>query len=169
MINMIKKIIVALYRRYWTSRIRRAAKKCGHSLTVNRKSFVGKNTILGNNVNFNGMRIAGDGETIIGDNFHSGQDCLIHTAIHNYDQGSMIPYDKTYIKKNVVIGNNVWFGDRVIVLGNATIGEGSVIQAGSVVVGDIPPLAVAGGNPAKVFKYRDKQHYENLKSQGRFL
>lgn len=47
-------------------------------------------------------------------------------------------------------------------------GEGAIIQAGAVVVKDIPPYAIAGGNPAKVFKYRDKEHYETLKAQGKF-
>lgn len=49
------------------------------------------------------------------------------------------------------------------ILGGVTIGEGAIIQAGSVVIFDIPSLAIAGGNPAKPFKYRDKKEYENLK------
>lgn len=49
------------------------------------------------------------------------------------------------------------------------IGEGAVIQAGSVVVNDIPAMAIAGGNPAKVFKYRDIEHFKELKRDGRFF
>ncbi len=49
-----------------------------------------------------------------------------------------------------------------------TIGEGAIIQAGSVVCKDIPPLAIAGGHPAIPFKYRDKEHYENLKKEKKF-
>jgi acetyltransferase-like isoleucine patch superfamily enzyme len=48
------------------------------------------------------------------------------------------------------------------------IEEGAIIQAGSVVVNDIPYCAIAGGSPAKVFKYRNIDHYELLKSQGKF-
>ena len=52
--------------------------------------------------------------------------------------------------------------------GGAKIGEGAIIQAGSGVVKDIPPLAIAGGHPAVPFKYRDREHYEELKSEKRF-
>lgn len=50
----------------------------------------------------------------------------------------------------------------MIVLGGVIIREGAIIQAaGSVVVDDIPKCAIAGGHPAKVFKYRDREHYKN--------
>lgn len=126
------------------------------------------NTILNSNPNFNGMIIKGGGKVYIGDNFHSGEGCLIIAQNHNFDNGEAIPYDKTYIYKDVYIGDNVWFGDRVIVLGGVTIGEGAIIQAGSVVVKDIPPLAIAGGHPAVVFKWRDNEHYYLLKAAGKF-
>ena len=124
-------------------------------------------TYLGHNVNFNGMEIRGGGNVVIGDNFHSGKGCLIITQNHNYE-GNEIPYDSTYIYKDVMIGDNVWFGDRVIVLGGVKIGEGVIIQAGAVVVKDIPDCGIAGGNPAQVFKYRDKDHYYKLKVEGKF-
>ena len=50
-----------------------------------------------------------------------------------------------------------------------SIGEGAIIQAGAVIVNNIPPLGIAGGNPAKVFKYRDMEHYFRLKSNNQFL
>ncbi len=125
-------------------------------------------TILGKNPNFNGMVINGYGQVIFGDNFHSGVGCLIITSNHNYDAGKKIPYDDTHIIKNVIIKDNVWLGDRVIVLGGVEIGEGAVIQAGSVVVKNIPAGGIAGGNPATVFKYRNMEHYFDLKSKGLF-
>ena len=132
-----------------------------------RGTFLSRQTELGNNTNFNGLEINGTGRVVIGDNFHSGIDCLIITQNHNYE-GTEIPYDSTYIVKDVIIEDNVWLGDRVIILGGAKIGEGAIIQAGSVVVKDIPPLAIAGGHPAVPFKYRDREHYEELKSEKRF-
>jgi len=90
------------------------------------------------------------------------------THIHNYDNGKAIPYDDTYIYKDITIEDNVWLGDRVIILGGVKIGEGAIIQAGSVVVSDVPKYAIAGGHPAKVFKYRDIEHYEKLKTEKRF-
>lgn len=94
--------------------------------------------------------------------------CLMITQNHNYDKGNAIPYDSTYIFRDIQIKDNVWLGDHVMILGGVTIGEGAVIQAGSVVVNDIPECAVAGGHPAKVFRYRDKEHYWKLKQEGKF-
>lgn len=137
-------------------------------IKVNGKTKVTTNTFLGNNVNFNGMDIQGRGKVVIGDNFHSGKQCMIITDVHNYDKGNSIPYDNTYIVKNVEIEDNVWIGSRVIILGGVTIGEGAIIQAGSVVVKSIPAYAIAGGHPAKVFAYRDIDHYNKLKNQKKF-
>jgi len=144
------------------------AKRCGKDLKVNRPTRINNNTYLGNNVNFNGMAINGGGRVVIGDNFHSGQGCLLIAQNHNYDNGKAIPYDSTYILKDITIEDNVWIGNRVIVLGGVTIGEGAIIQAGSCVVCDIPKYAIAGGHPAKVFKQRDIEHYERLKSESKF-
>jgi acetyltransferase-like isoleucine patch superfamily enzyme len=52
----------------------------------------------------------------------------------------------------IVIEDNVWIGARVIVLGGVTIGEGSCIGAGSVVIDDIPPRSLAVGVPARVIR-----------------
>jgi acetyltransferase-like isoleucine patch superfamily enzyme len=144
------------------------AQSYGVDIRVNGRSKVTQNTILGNNVNFNGMIVTGRGNVTIGDNFHSGEDCLMITQIHNYDSGKAIPYDDTYLTKDIKIEDNVWLGSRVIILGGVTIGEGAIIQAGSVVVTDIPKYAIAGGHPAKVFKYRDIDHYEKLKAEKQF-
>ena len=73
------------------------------------------------------------GKVHFGDYFHSGTECMIITLNHNYE-GEMIPYDNTYVNKNVTIGECVWFGNRVIVTGNVTIGEGAIIAAGYVVL-----------------------------------
>jgi len=149
-------------------RVEKKAKKVGSSLSVNHPSWVTPKTILGDNVNFNGLYMRGGGEVEIGDNFHSGPECMILTRNHNYDTGSAIPYDNTYIEKKVTIEDNVWFGARVTVIPGVTIGEGAIIQAGSTVTSDIPKGAIAGGHPAKVFDTRDMEHYEKLKSEGEF-
>ena len=149
--------------------VKSKAKSCKGKLSVNGFSSVNKNTHLGYNVNFNGMKITGRGCCTIGDNFHSGTSCQIMTDYHNYDRGGKIPYDNTFIIKDVNIEDNVWLGNNVIVLPGVTIGEGTVIQAGSVVVNDIPALSVAGGHPAKVFKMRDIEHYNKFKEQKLFF
>lgn len=57
-------------------------------------------------------------------------------------------------KGQVLIGNDVWIGNDVTILAGVRIGNGAVVAAGSVVVKEVPPYAVVGGNPAKVIKYR---------------
>lgn len=59
---------------------------------------------------------------------------------------------ETDIDKDVTLEDNVWVGMNVIILKGVTIGRNSIIAAGSVVVRDIPPNCVAGGNPARVLK-----------------
>ena len=155
-------------RPYYTFLVRLSAQKVGKHLGVSQKSKVTPNTIIGDHVGFKRMVIKGHGKVVFGNYFHSGSDCLIISSNHNYDHGKTIPYDNINIKKDVIIEDNVWFGERVIVLGKARIGEGAIIQAGSVVIGEIPKCAIAGGHPAKVFKYRNIKHYEKLKKEGKF-
>ncbi|ADC47731.1 acetyltransferase [Methanobrevibacter ruminantium M1] len=167
MISKIFNIKQSIKRAYYTYRVKRVSKSCGDNLTVNNYSYVTPKTSLADNVNFNGMKIQGTANVSIGSNFHSGIDCMIITDSHNYE-GEAIPYDETVISKDVVIEDNVWIGNRVIILPGVCIGEGAIIQAGSVVVKDIPKCAIAGGHPAKVFSSRDKEHYEKLKEEGKF-
>lgn len=64
------------------------------------------------------------------------------------DKQNVYPY------KKVIVGNDVWIGARVMVVGGVTIGNGAVIAAGAVVTKDVPAYAVVGGVPAKIIKYR---------------
>lgn len=144
-------------------------KKHGKGIRVNYRCRFTRKTEIKNNCHFNGMEISGKGKVVIGNNFHSGKECMMITSFHNYDSGKALPYDATSIDKDITVEDNVWLGARVIVLGGATIGEGAIIQAGSLVTGNIPACAIAGGHPAKVFKYRDIEHYEKLKAEGSFF
>ncbi len=161
------KLIQKIIRLFYTTKIKIKVGSYEEPLYVNGPSTATKKTFLGKNVNFNGMEIGGCGSVKIGDNFHSGKDCSIITQNHNYE-GEEIPYDSTFVCKDVTIEDNVWIGNRVIILGGVTIGEGAIIQAGSVVVKSISKYAIAGGTPAKVFSQRDIEHYTLLKEQKRF-
>lgn len=57
-------------------------------------------------------------------------------------------------KGDVTVGNDVWVGRNVMILSGVTIGDGSVIGAGSVVTSDVPPYAIAAGNPARIIRLR---------------
>lgn len=53
-----------------------------------------------------------------------------------------------------VLGDDVWIGANVIIPGGIYVGTGAIVAAGAVVVKDVPPYAVVGGNPAKIIRYR---------------
>jgi virginiamycin A acetyltransferase len=55
---------------------------------------------------------------------------------------------------DTVVGSDVWLGYRALVMPGVRIGHGAIVAAGSVVVGDLPPYAIAGGNPARVLRLR---------------
>lgn len=57
----------------------------------------------------------------------------------------------------IIIGNDVWIGCDVTLMGGVRIGNGAVIGARAVVAKNVPPYAVAVGNPARVIKYRFPQ------------
>lgn len=59
------------------------------------------------------------------------------------------------IKQSVEIGRNCWIGEKVVILSGVTIGDWSIIGAGSVVNKSIPSYSIAVGNPAKVIKRYD--------------
>lgn len=61
-------------------------------------------------------------------------------------------YDKCAL--TTIIGNDVWVGANSVILKGRTIGDGAIVGAGSVVTRDVPPYAIAVGNPARIVKYR---------------
>lgn len=61
------------------------------------------------------------------------------------------------------IGNDVWIGSEAMIMPGITIGDGAIIAARSVVVKDVPPYGVVGGNPATFIKSRfSKKEIEQL-------
>ena len=121
----------------------------------------GKYTHFGNNVyaNFN-LTLVDDTDIFVGDNVMFGPNVIIATAGHPVDP----PLREKVAQFNIPvrIGKNVWIGAGAIVLPGVTIGDHSVIGAGSVVTKDIPPNVVAVGNPCRVrtgVNERDKEYY----------
>lgn len=166
--HSIKTILSAIPRLYYTSKTRYSVKSCGVGLKVNHKSNISGNVIIGDYCNFNGLAIRGLGGVEIGNYFHSGSGCLIMLGSHDYENGNAIPYGEGMTSKNVKIDDFVWLGSNVTISGNVHIGEGAVVAIGSVVVKDVPSLAIVGGNPAKIIKYRDSDHYFQLKEQKKY-
>lgn len=130
--------------------------------------------VLGKHCGFNGMLIQNDGSakrtpraTVrIGNHFHSGRGCCIRTSDHDFARGYPMIHGELagYKSADVTIGDYVWLGNEVLIMKGVTIGDGAIIQARSVVVSDIPPLAIAGGHPCRVFSSRDPEEYKFFKN-----
>jgi acetyltransferase-like isoleucine patch superfamily enzyme len=69
-----------------------------------------------------------------------------------FDKYPKSKFEKT--KGDVIIGNDVWIGRRVIIMSGIKIGNGAVIAAGSIVTKDVSPYSIVGGNPAQMIRKR---------------
>lgn len=121
----------------------------------------GCNTHVGNNfyANFN-LTLVDDADIYIGNSVMLAPNVVIATGAHPVDPELR---EKVYqYNLPVHIGNRVWIGAGAIILPGVSIGDDSVIGAGSVVTKDIPSGVVAVGNPCRVLRNiseRDKQYY----------
>ncbi len=121
----------------------------------------GKHVHFGKNVyaNYN-ITLVDDTHIYVGDNTMFGPNVVLATAGH-----PVLPELRELVYQYnlpIHIGRNCWLGAGTIVLPGVTIGDNSVIGAGSVVTKDIPANVVAVGNPCKVLREindRDKEYY----------
>lgn len=91
----------------------------------------------------------------IGDDSLLAQNITITPYSHKFDDPNKTIYSQGGIQKKIIIGRDCYLGMNVCIVCTAeSIGEGSVIGAGSVVVKPIPPYSVAVGVPAKIIKRR---------------
>jgi galactoside O-acetyltransferase len=121
----------------------------------------GKNVYVGENfyANFN-LVIVDDGDVYIGNNVMVAPNVTITPTGHPVDPDLRRPGNQFSIP--IRIGNDVWIGANTVILPGVTIGNNSVIGAGSVVTHDIPENVVAVGNPCRVLRKineRDKEYY----------
>lgn len=84
----------------------------------------------------------------IGDNCLIAPFAYLVDSDHQFAAGALIR-EQGLLKKTIKIGNDVWIGARVVVLGGSEISDGAVIAAGSVVKGRVGPNEIWGGVPAK--------------------
>ena len=124
----------------------------------------GNNTYIGKNFfcNYNCKFLDHD-EIHIGDNVMLAPDVIITTVSHPLlpEQRAVREFENVFepygrgdieINKPVKIGNNVWIATKAIICAGVSIGDNSVIGAGSVVTRDIPPNSFACGVPCRVIR-----------------
>jgi len=122
--------------------------------TINFGGHEGRIKIGDNVLVMNGVRISSAKEIIIGNSCTLANFCYIMDSDwHDIHDRNSIPGKSL----PVILEDNVWIGDSAIICKGVRIGENSIIGAGSVVREDVPPNAVAIGNPAKVVRYLDPE------------
>lgn len=116
--------------------------------------------LIGNDVGISGASICSAKRIEIGDQTMLGANIIIADT----DFHSMSPNNRRYNKdesmilsSEVIIGENVFIGANSIILKGVNIGSNSVIGAGSIVTNNIPPNAIAAGNPCRVLRLFDKE------------
>lgn len=105
---------------------------------------VGRNVFINQNCTMYDL-----GGIVIGDDVMIGPNVSLITSSHPVEPSQRRAH---VIAKPIMIGRNVWIAAGVTVIGGITIGENSVVAAGSVVTRDVPANVLVGGNPAKVIR-----------------
>ena len=119
-----------------------------HGAVFSAKASLGDYSGIGINARING-------ECKIGTHVMMGTDVVIITRNHAFDRTDIPMMEQGFENERPVeIGNDVWIGDRVIILPGVTVGDGSILAAGAVVTHDVPAYAVVAGVPAKIIKMR---------------
>lgn len=115
----------------------------------------GRNLVIGDDVNLSkDVLLATPGGIHIGDRTMIGFRTQIISGNHKIPSNHGRIFDSGYDRKLITIGNDVWIGGGCLITAGVCIGEGAVVAGGSVVVRDVDPFTIVGGNPAKKIKDR---------------
>jgi len=119
---------------------------------TNAKIVIGDNCILGSDIHISAVNYVK-----IGNNVRTGKSILItdnsHGDTKSEEHQTIPPNMRPIFSKGwVIIGDNVWIGEKAAIMPGVTIGDGVIIGANSVVTKDIPANAIAGGIPAKILR-----------------
>lgn len=120
---------------------------------------------MGAHCNINdGVLLDGGGGLVIGSFVNVSPEALLLTTEHDPDSPVFAGRNR-----EVVIGDRVWIATRALILPGTTVGEGAIVAAGAVAVGDIPPWSIVAGNPARVIRSRPREAQAELARYERFL
>ena len=87
----------------------------------------------------------------------------IITRNHRFDRTDIPMMEQGFEpERPVTIGDDVWIGDRVMILPGVTVGTGSILAAGAVVAEDVPDYAIAAGVPARVIRLREEKERDGI-------
>jgi maltose O-acetyltransferase len=172
---MIKKLFLCIYYGFAKHLPRNETRVIGSSIKALRRgvcrqifNHTGKNINVNSGAYFgNGLKLKIGNDSSIGQNCQIANDVTIGCdvmmapevvifSVGHQTSDTRIPMrlQGNTPARPVVIEDDVWIGQRAIILPGVTIGSGSIIGSGAVVTKDIAPFSVVGGNPARVIKSR---------------
>jgi acetyltransferase-like isoleucine patch superfamily enzyme len=116
---------------------------------------IGEGLTMGDNSNIGPYNYIGcSGKITIGNNVMLAPRVSIYAENHVFDHPELLIRDQGVEKKEVIIEDDCWIAANSIILAGVTIGQGSVVAAGSVVTENVPAYSVVAGVPAKFIKSR---------------
>lgn len=116
----------------------------------------GQNIYFGKNSHINQyccIWASDNSKIVMGDDLLMGPGVKIFSSNHGSNIGMPMNI-QTPVEKDIIIGNDVWLGANSVVVAGVTIGDSTIVAAGSVVTKDIPTNVIVGGIPAKIIKKR---------------
>lgn len=124
---------------------------------IDKKAFIDKKATISEDVTVHkngciGKRCLLTPHVTIGEDTMMGPEVLFFTKNHKRDDNAPKFADGYEETRPIVVGNNCWIGQRVIILGGVHIGNYVTIGAGSVVTKDVPDGCLVAGNPATIKK-----------------
>jgi len=116
---------------------------------------IGEGLTMGDNSNIGPYNYIGcSGKITIGNNVMLAPRVSIYAENHVFDHPEILIRDQGVEKKEVIIEDDCWLAANSIILAGVTIGQGSIVAAGSVVTENVPAYSVVAGVPAKFIKSR---------------
>ena len=125
--------------------------RCGTCFYFPENISIGKRVAINDNVFLNAY-----GGIEIGDNSGIAYGTALISEDHEIGDPSIPIREQGKVGGKITLENNVWIASNCVILRGITIGEGSVVAAGSVVTRSIPPYSIVGGNPARVLRRRKR-------------
>lgn len=128
--------------------------KCGNNVVIEKGADFGKKLKIGNNSGI-GVNAWIRGDVTIGDNVLMAPNVIILTQNHKHDRTDIpILLQGITPELPVIIEDDCWICQNVIILPGVIIKRGSIIAAGSVVTKNVPEFSIVGGNPGQIIKKR---------------
>lgn len=147
-----------VFRSFRAMLVRGCISSCGRDVNIERGATISSGLRISDRSGI-GINCVCAGSITIGKDVMMAPECVILTRNHAFERTD-IPMGAQGVQqeKPVFIGNDVWIGQRVIILPGVRIGDGVIIGAGAVVTKDVPDYAVVAGNPARIIKYRKQDN-----------